>query len=212
MAKNSLNIVVLLLIAAALLLFSCTAAKVPRARVIRANYLYNKGEDAMAAYVYLQIGREAKWNRWLQYNLGTLYLSLGEVEPAMQQLTAVLAASKAEDIPEEARSEAERQLIFRTLFNRGVAHYEKGRMNEAAAAFIQALKLNPKSWDAKVNLELSLRSSRADLGEHPEDPDRSEQAQADDSRIMSLLQKAHQQGETDWQDRFAPQNRSVQDW
>lgn len=187
----------ILLFPLVLLLSSCSGTSASFV-IMRGNLLFRSGEDALATYRYLQarpMGED--WEDWIDYDLGTLYISLGEVNSGIRVLNRALADFQM--LPSEP-NRRDRELFFRGFFNLGVARYEIGDYREAAASFVQALRLKPDSWDAKINLELSLQemlkgaastriqsSEPPDSGEEPEDPQREE-----------LLQSIHREERPAW--------------
>lgn len=193
-----------------LLLASCSGTGASIA-VLRGNLLFRGGEDAAATYRYLQAReRGGDWEDWIDYDLGTLYVSLGEINPGIRVLTRTLEGFG--DLPAEP-GRKDRELYFRSYFNLGVAHYEIGNYREAAGSFVQALRLKADSWDAKINLELSLEAmfkadsntrvqsgKLSDEGEEPADPQTDE-----------LLESIHREERPAWVS--APsQERFEQDW
>jgi tetratricopeptide (TPR) repeat protein len=193
-----------------LYLVSCSGTSTSFA-LLRGNLLFRSGEDALATYRYLQAKQRAgDWEDWIDYDLGSLYVSLGEVNPGIRVLNRTL--EDFNELPSEP-GRLDRELFFRGYFNLGVAQYEIGNYREAAAAFIQALRLKADSWDAKINLELSLEAMvkaasipRVQIeklpasGEEPEDPQTEE-----------LLESIHQEERPAWVS--APtQERFEQDW
>ena len=217
MEKNSMihRAAAILLFPILLVLTSCsgTGASV---EILRGNLLFRSGEDALATYRYLQAKqRGGDWEDWIDYDLGTLYVSLGEINPGIRVLNRTLEGFG--ELPAEP-GRWDRELFYRCYFNLGVARYEIGDYREAAASFVQALRLKADSWDAKINLELSLEAmvkaaaansasvSRVqqerlpDSGEGPEDPQRD-----------ALLESIHREERPAWVS--APsQERFEQDW
>jgi tetratricopeptide (TPR) repeat protein len=200
----------ILLFPALLFLSSCSGTGASFA-VLRGNLLFRGGEDALATYRYLQAKQRGRdWEDWIDYNMGTLYVSLGEINPGIRVLNRTLEGFS--EIPAEP-GRWDRELFFRSYFNLGVARYEIGRYREAAAGFVQALRLKEDSWDAKINLELSLdammkaaasprvQSERVPAaGEEPEDP-----------QIDELLESIHREEKPAWVS--APtQERFEEDW
>jgi len=193
-----------------LLLASCSGTGASFA-VLRGNLLFRSGEDALATYKYLQARQGGgDWQDWIDYDLGTLYVSLGENNPGLRALERTLEGFA--ELPAEL-NRRDRELFFRSYFNLGVARYEIGNYREATASFVQALRLKADSWDAKINLELSLeammkaasgtrvQSERSpDSREEPEGPERDE-----------LLESIHREERPAWVS--APsQERFEQDW
>jgi tetratricopeptide (TPR) repeat protein len=199
-----------LLFPIAVFLASCSGTGASFA-IIRGNMLFRSGEEAVATYRYLRAKqRAAEWEDWIDYDLGTLYVSLGEINPGIRVLDRAL-----EDFDELATEPGrqDRELFFRSYFNLGVAHYEIGNYRQAAASFMQALRLKADSWDAKINLELSLEAmlkaaslpqvqleKLPDSREEPEDP-----------RLEELLESVNRKERPGW--LSAPtQERFEQDW
>jgi tetratricopeptide (TPR) repeat protein len=194
-----------------LFLVSCSGTG-PSLSVLRGNLLFRGGEDAPATYRYLLAKQEGgEWEDWIDYDLGTLYVSLGEIDPGIRVLNRTLEGFAG--LPAEL-NRPDRELFFRTCFNLGVARYESGNYREAVARFIQALRLKPDSWDAKINLELSIAamikaassarvqtaSKLPQSGEKRQDPERKE-----------LLQSIHKEERPSW--ASAPSQEVFgQDW
>jgi tetratricopeptide (TPR) repeat protein len=200
----------ILLFSMLLLLASCSGTGASFA-ILRGNLLFRGGEDALATYRYIQARQKGRdWQDWVDYDLGTLYVSLGEISPGIRVLNRTLEGFG--ELPAEL-NRSDRELFFRSYFNLGVARYEIGDYREAAASFVQALRLKSDSWDAKINLELSLEgmmkaaaSTRVqlerlpDIGEEPQDPEREQ-----------LLDSIHREERPAWVS--APsQERFEQDW
>ena len=193
-----------------LFLASCSGTGTSFA-VIRGNMLFRSGEDALATYRYLQAKQRGRdWEDWIDYDLGSLYVSLGEINPGIRVLNRTL--EDFGELPAEPGRQ-DRELFFRSYFNLGVAHYEIGNYREAATAFIQALRLKADSWDAKINLELSLEAmvkaasvprvqieKLPDGGEEPGDP-----------RTEELLESIHREERPAWVSS-PTQERFEQDW
>ncbi len=196
-----------------LLLASCSQPNATLA-VLRGNFLFRGGEDALAAHKYLQVleqERLGKWEDWLTYDLGSLYVSLGEVNPGLRVLYGTLEGFS--DLPREL-NRWDRELFYRTFFNAGVAHYEMGSFEEAAASFVQALRLEPDSLDAKINLELSINASlkaagsrrRAAVKQAPETRQKNDQETSD-----TVFEKIHKEERPAWASAPSPEDFG-RDW
>jgi tetratricopeptide (TPR) repeat protein len=204
------TVVAVLLLPIAFALVSCSAMQASFA-VLRGNQLFRSEQDALATYRYLQAKQRAgDWGDWIDYDLGTLYVSLGEIDPGIRVLNRTL--EDISELPAEPGRQ-DRELFYRSHFNLGVAQYEIGNYREAAAAFVQALRLKADSWDAKVNLELSLQAMAKAAafprvqfekltgpGGEPEDP-----------RTEELLESIHGEEGPAWVSAPA-QERFEQDW
>lgn len=116
----------------------------PASRNKEGNRLFQQGkyQDAEKAYVDAQL--EAPGRPELLYNLGNTLIKQKKYEPAIQSLR-------------QAAGKAGRGLQASSWYNLGNAFYESGNLQDAAQAFVQALRINPSDRDAKHNLELTLR-------------------------------------------------------
>jgi tetratricopeptide (TPR) repeat protein len=205
----------ILLFPVLLLLTSCsgTGASI---EILRGNLLFRSGEDALATYKYLQAKqRGGDWEDWIDYDLGTLYVSLGEINPGIRVLNRTLEGFG--ELPAEL-GRRDRELFYRCYFNLGVARYEIGDYREAAASFVQALRLRADSWDAKINLELSLeameKAAAADSVSGSRDRPETLQGSAEEPEDLQrddLLESIHREERPAWVS--APsQERFEQDW
>lgn len=133
------------LLALPVLLVSCAS---PTVQVLYGNYHQSKGEYAQATINYFRALEHGRHEEMISYDLGNVYRSLGETEAARDALASA------------SSSERDGRLLFRSYFNLGHISYEASNFGEAVRYYILALKVEPSDWDAKVNLELSLRQLR----------------------------------------------------
>ena len=204
-----LKAVAILLFPPLLLLVSCSGTGASIA-VLRGNLLFRGGEDALATYRYLQArDRAADWEDWINYDLGSLYVSLGEINPGIRVLNRTLEGYG--DLPAEP-GRKDRELFFRSYFNLGVARYEIGDYREAAASFVQALRLKADSWDAKINLELSLEAMvKAASSTRVHSEKLADGEEPEDLQTRELLESIHREERPAWVSTPA-QERFEQDW
>ena len=204
------RVVAVLLFGISLFLSSCSGTGASFT-VLRGNLLFRGGEDALATYRYLQARqRGSAWEDWIDYDLGTLYVSLGEINPGIRVLNRTLEGFGGL-AAEPGRWD--RELFFRSYFNLGVARFEGGDYREAAGSFIQALRLKPDSWDAKINLELSLQAmvKAADSARLQSQRGSESTAEPEDPQADKLLESIHREERPAWVS--APsQERFEQDW
>jgi len=182
--------------------------------VLRGNLLFRSGEDALATYRYLQAlqtGGARRREDWIDYDLGSLYVSQGEINPGLRILNRSLEGFTD---PTGELNRWDRELFFRIFFNRGVAYYEIGKYREAGANFIQALRLKSDSWDAKINLELSIAgmvkaNSTIPVSSASAAPDSGEERS--DGRSEEILESIHREEKPAWVSAPA-QDTYEQDW
>jgi tetratricopeptide (TPR) repeat protein len=159
-------------------------------RVLQGNFRFGRGEDALASLRYLQaLGNGERWSPWILYDLGTQYVALGELEAGLRRL------GEATEAQTSGESRALRELAFRRAFNFGVARFEAGQFEEAAWSFIEALRRKPDDWDAKHNLELSIRSS---LGSAQRGASSPPSAARGGEQARRQLERLHEQEEPAW--------------
>ncbi|MBB6479477.1 tetratricopeptide repeat protein [Spirochaeta isovalerica] len=126
-----------------ILFFSSCNGLEPGLSVLTGNYNYQVGEFQQATINYVTGLESGRFSEWIYYNMGNVYFSLGEGGAALEVWKNV---DSAED----------RILRYRLNFNKGVLFYQLGRYDEAYNLFKEALRSDPASIDAKINLELTL--------------------------------------------------------
>ncbi len=99
-------------------------------------------DEALRMYTDAQASRPEAPE--LHYNIGNVLFRKGEYEKA---------------IGEYRRAEASRDVSLSqsAIYNRGNAMMFAGQVQDAAKAYVQALRADPSDQDAKRNLELALR-------------------------------------------------------
>ena len=180
-----------------LLLVSCDANRTVLG-VSRGNTLFRKGEDSLALLHYFRALERAAgqtWEAWVRYNIGSSYVSLGELEAGIRALDQILGDPMFRDRfgdPQGGRTPRRHQeLEFRLEFNRAVAAYERGAYAEAALGFAEALQIRPGSWDAKVNLELCLaeQASRSAAPVQRDGEPRAAEAREETRKLLDQLER-----------------------
>lgn len=130
-----------------LALSSCGLSE-PHLSVLRGNHAFGQGRFPAATVHYLAAIERGQFAPWIAFNLGNVYHALGENESALGMWKT------ARDAPSEP-------LRFAVHFNTGVLLFDVGRYRDAYQEFVAALRLQPGSVSAKINLELSLARSRS---------------------------------------------------
>ncbi|MBI9099830.1 MAG: tetratricopeptide repeat protein [Spirochaetaceae bacterium] len=140
MEKRLLKVLILL---SAVLSFASCKAMEPGLSVLVGNYSYQIGEFQQATVHYVKGLESQRFKEWIYYNMGNVYFSLGEGGAAL-------------DVWDNVDSAVEPDLRHKLNFNKGVLYYQLGKYSEAYQMFKEALKADPSSLDAKINLELTL--------------------------------------------------------
>lgn len=125
-----------------ILLSSCSNPAVYYS-VWQGNNLYAGGEYQDATTAYLSALDKNVFSDYISYDLANVYYALGEADAASSEW-------------ERAALTNDNELLFRTLYNRGVLEFESGRYQQAFDLFKNALKIQPANRNAKINLEYSL--------------------------------------------------------
>lgn len=132
-----------LLLSASILFFTSCNAMEPGLSVLVGNYSYQIGEFQQATVNYVKGLESRKYTEWIYYNMGNVYFSLGEGGAALDVWSNVETASDSD-------------LRHKLNFNKGVLYYQLGKYSDSYIMFKEALKADPSSIDAKINLELTL--------------------------------------------------------
>lgn len=138
---------VLTVIPVILLLMTCSPfeTSVP---VAVGNYLYQRGQYQKALLQYLEAKEAKEHVPYVRYNLANTYAALGESEAALHMW-------------EQAEMEADKDLLFKIHYNKGVLLAQLGQYRNAYNMFREAVLLDPGDTAAKKNLELCIRKLEA---------------------------------------------------
>ena len=137
--------------------------------VWRGNNLFTGGDYQTANTSYLNALNKNVYTDYISYNLANVYYALGEGEAASAEW-------------EKAARSKDDELLFRTMYNKGVLEYESGLYQEAFDSFKHALEIQPGNTNAKINLEYSL--SRINSGANAAEASAAG-AQVTDEKIVS---------------------------
>jgi len=121
--------------------------------VIEANLLSSQGRFTDAVTQYTKALEYEDAAPYAEYGLGSVYLSLGEEEDALNNF------ARARIILDKAPPISNRELRYRVCYNMGIALFSKGNFSGAADSFRDALRIDGRKTEAKRNLELSILSS-----------------------------------------------------
>jgi tetratricopeptide (TPR) repeat protein len=164
--------------------------------LIQGQYYYGRGQYQEAIVSYMRALESDQHTRWVEYNLGNAYYSLGEVEAAAS-------------IWDKAAQTTEPALQFHIAYNKGSLYYEMGKYQEACGEFKHALRLEPSALDAKINLELSLRKMSSGGGTQSPGNSGPPPAGDDASRILDYVKR--REG-TKWKASDEINHRDADDW
>jgi Ca-activated chloride channel family protein len=178
---------------------SCSEGKL---LIIEANYLNSRGRYNEALVPYLKALNHEDAAPYAEYGLGQAFYSLDESAAALNRYV------NSQKMLETASSGEHRELRFRNYYNSGIIFFDEGEYQAAAAAFREALKIDPRKIEAKRNLELSLLSITMESNREKQTETRQEAREI----IFDYLKQQEQQH---WRSReWAPpeENYAGKDW
>lgn len=196
MVKPALRLSLLLLTA---ILSSCVLGEA-RQKVLSGTLSAGQGDYQGATIAFLgALDQAGGYEPWIQYNLGNVYHSLGEVVAA-QNMWALAGTTQ------------DTALLYAVRFNQGVAWYETGRYDLAVGAFRDALMLAPSRIEAKINLELALQNHAGSLemSAAPATPPPREGTVLDTRRLLEYVERKELAGEA--VPEQAESAEGVKDW
>jgi tetratricopeptide (TPR) repeat protein len=117
--------------------------------IMEGNFYSGRGMNEEAVSAFTRALSHEKASPYAQYGIGTAYLNMNDAEDALEQFTLV---------EKETKPNTHTELRYRNAYNTGIARFAGGDYAEAASAFRKALEADPSRFEAKRNLELSLRS------------------------------------------------------
>jgi Ca-activated chloride channel family protein len=117
--------------------------------IMEGNFYSGRGMNEEAVSIFTRALSHKRASPYAQYGIGTAYLNMNDTENALEQFALV---------EKEIKPNTHTELRYRNAYNTGVARFAGGDYAEAASAFRKALEADPSRFEAKRNLELSLRS------------------------------------------------------
>ncbi len=126
----------------------------------KGQHAYRVNEHEKAKEAFQKARSIAGEHPVLRLNEGTALMALKQWQKAEQSLRAALKGFP----PEQKREQAV------AYYNLGNLYFAQNRWNDAAKAYIAALKRTPNDWDAKFNLELVLRRQKQPPNQQPQKP------------------------------------------
>lgn len=178
-----------------LILFSSCARIQGKLLIMEANNFHSRGFYIEAITSYLRALNFAEAAPYANYGLASVFFALEENDAALERYRD---AERSLDLLRRDHPE----LRFRIHYNRGIIFFEKGKYNEAAEAFRQALKIDGSRIEAKRNLELSLltrtRSAPPRLAYSPEEGEEDERLSAAALILFEYLREKEQE---QWRNR-----------
>jgi Ca-activated chloride channel homolog len=132
------------------------AAQSGRKLVYEGNGLYKKGDYSGAEKKYQQALKKNGNSREARFNLGNVQFRQGQYDEAVKTF-------------ETAAGETKEQQAM-NLYNKGVALAKQDKLNDAVAAFREALKKNPADEDCRYNLALLMKKLKKQEEEKQKEP------------------------------------------
>ena len=132
----------------------------PRRFVLEGNWAFGRGDFVAATIGYLRADANPVAPGRIRYDLGNVYLALGEREAARDTLDEALEFASPLTGSTDAGDTA---VLHRAAFNLGNLAYRRGDYRQAVELYIVSLRARPDASAAKINLELAL--ARAERGQ-----------------------------------------------
>lgn len=161
----------------------------------------SQGDYQGATIRYLDaLAKAGPHEAWIQFNLGNVYHSLGEV-------------AAAQNMWARAATTTDPELLFRVRFNQGVAWYESGRHDLAVEAFKEALILDSSSIETKINLELALLNAAPALsGDRAPETVTNQASDQGELDALRLLEYVERKEIAPWQSGSLQVEEGANDW
>jgi Ca-activated chloride channel family protein len=156
---------------------------------MEANVLSAGGMYTEAIEAYLKALEYEEAAPYAGYGLGSVYYSLDEGAAALGRF------ADSQEILDTLPPAAHRELRYRISYNTGVVLFGGGDFAGAAAAFREALRLDPGRLEAKRNLELSLLSLTRETG------GRAEPRREESTGRAALFEYLRHKEQNRWQSR-----------
>jgi len=121
----------------------------------KANRLFEQGKYAEAEKVYLSAQVDSPGKPEILYNLGNALVKQKRYREGIQALG-------------QSVNKGDKKIKEKGWYNTGNAFFSAGNYGDSAAAFVEALKLDPVDKDAKHNLELALMKLKQQAQENSE--------------------------------------------
>ena len=129
-------------------LFGCSSEK---KQILEGTFSHYEGKYAEATADFLNVinstEKDPLSHQYALFDLSATYISLGELDAALDRLSELNLENKA--LPADFRS--------RAFYNTGIIFARKGDYKKAAKNFKRAVLSDSKNLDAKINLELCQR-------------------------------------------------------
>ncbi|THB62653.1 MAG: tetratricopeptide repeat protein [Spirochaetaceae bacterium] len=166
--------------------------------VFQGNFAFGRGDFQSATVSYLRALSSGEHQDIIQYNLGNVYYALGEPVAAF-------------DAWQEAGKSPLMDVQFAVFFNTGVLLFETGRYSESYAAFRDALRIQPGSVAARLNLELAYERMINAASVRPVSDEKSPLPglQAEQRRVLEFVRRREVQS---WSERKREGSPVVSDW
>lgn len=119
--------------------------------ILQGKMAWNRKDYQSAVAYFLQAAEDAhergdfEYEQFALYDLASTYLMQDETDAALQRFEQI-----APDVSDNVK--------FAIMYNSGIIAHRKGAYDEAIDCFKQALEIDSTNTNAKINLELSLRS------------------------------------------------------
>ena len=134
------------------------------------NELVRKGNDAYKQQKFEEAGKQYETalqqnsgNNTANFNLGNTKFKSGNYEAATKQYDAL------------AGNKTDKQLLAKSLYNKGVSLIKQQKLDEAINAFKQSLRADPSDAETRENLQKALNEKKQQQQQKDKNDDKKEQ-------------------------------------
>ena len=180
------------LVAASFILTSCAENTVQNAGTILSSswcWYQHKYNSAVAGFLQVAFDAASSGDeiteQYAAYDLAATYLMQNENDAAETRFSS---------IPDSAPSD----IRYASWYNRGIIAYKEGDYDRAAECFINALKIDGKKMNAKINLELSTTKAEKDARVRENMLTAVSESQESDTMENSIFQRIKENDRNQW--------------
>ena len=146
---------------------------------------------------FVEKSSDEKIQKYADFGLATTYLALGETKTAIEKLQSIRQVDNA-------------RLAFAVKYNLGIAAYYDAQYEQAEQYFKDALMLEPKNINAKINLEIAHEKRREAQESQKQLAQRSEEKK-DTSAEKTIFSIIRDDEENRWRNLWKEEEENLAD-
>lgn len=195
--KATKNITSLLLIFTIFLFVSCKGTAKDSYNILSGTLYFHSENYQKAVSKFVEKSSDEKIQKYADFGLATTYLALGETKTAIEKLQSIRQVDNA-------------RLAFAVKYNLGIAAYYDAQYEQAEQYFKDALMLEPKNINAKINLEIAHEKRREAQESQKQLAQRSEEKK-DTSAEKTIFSIIRDDEENRWRNLWKEEEENLAD-